>query len=288
MTRSELVEFSKCPARWIRGYKDDDETDAMSWGALLDVLMTQPGQFMKLYAVAPESYPVAQSKAEILAGFPVEMRGWTYAAKFCKDWRDEQYEAGREVVSKKVADEAFAAQERLQEDPKILDFISRSRTQVLVQVEYEDPDTGIVVPVACLIDFAPEPNDPEYGSALADLKSCKDASKATWSREVFFRGYDKQGSLYIDAMNASSGTNYTQFFHILCENVKPFQPGRRMLDPEFLQIGRASYRRALSEYCYALKSGNFEGYDDREDIRGNNIGGWSMTSPQPWMIGDPE
>lgn len=287
MSRGELVQFSKCPSRWKLGYQEE-ETKATEWGSLLDCLVTQPGQFEKLYAVAPEKYPAKQTKAEIAAGEPVEMKPWNWNATFCDDWYREQLSAGKTCVKSDTAKEAFAAQDRLMEDRRLSDFLFRSRKQVLVQVEYEDHDSGIIVPMKCLIDLAPMPDDEIYGRAIGDFKTAKDASPSAWEKEVFNRNYHVQGSMYLDAMNAAGGTDYTQFAHLISENVAPYETGRRFLSDEYLKLGRAFYKRALADYCYCLKTGIYPGYDDGFDVRGENRDGWTITSPSAWMVTNPD
>lgn len=287
MSRGELVQFAKCPARWRLGYHEE-ETKQTEWGSLMDCLVTQPGQFDKLYAVAPETYPAKQTKAEILAGTPVEMKPWNWNATFCDGWYIEQIANGKVCVKGDTAKEAFAAQDRLMEDKRLSDFIFRSRKQVLVSVEYDDNDSGLVIPIKCLIDLAPMPDDALYGRAIGDFKTGKDASPSAWKREVFNRSYHVQGAMYLDAMNAAGGTNFTQFAHVISENISPFETGRRMLSEAYLRIGRAFYKRALADYCYCLKTNQWPGYDDSFDVRGENIDGWTITEPESWMITTPD
>jgi hypothetical protein len=56
MSRSELVEFYECPAKWILGPHGDDSTPSMDFGSLVDCLVTQPERFDDLFAVCPETY----------------------------------------------------------------------------------------------------------------------------------------------------------------------------------------------------------------------------------------
>lgn len=286
MSRGELVEFAKCPARWRLGFEDEG-TKAMEWGSLLDVLITQPGKFESLYAVAPKEYPGTPKKK----GDPVEMKPWNWNSNFCAAWRTAQEAAGKTVVRDDVAKEAFAAQDRLMEDKILSDFIFRSRKQVFVMVEYCDKETGVVVPFKCLIDFVPPSNDSEYGNTIGDLKTTVDASPRKWRRTVFEQGWHIQAAVYIDAINAATGANYTQMAHVVSESKPPYEPARRILTtgPEsFLQFGRNQYLEMLALYARCIKTGIFPGYDDNADCRGKVFNGWRFVDVEPWMLSAEE
>lgn len=283
MSRSDLVEFAKCPARWIRGFREEEPTAAMEWGSLLDCLITQPGKFDELYAVAPKEYPATKKRKDD----PQEMKPWNWNATFCDEWAKEQRAAGREIATAPQAEKAFAAQERLQSDPILMEFISRSRRQVFVLVEWFDAETGLSIPFKCLLDFAPAPEDEEFGNTLGDLKTTADASARKWRRTVFEQKWHIQAAVYLDAMNAAAGVNYTQFAHIVSESVKPYEPARRMLidGPEsFIQFGRNQYQEMLALYARCLKIGIWPGYDDTDACRGGVMNGWRFVEPEVWML----
>lgn len=283
MSRSELVEFARCPARWIRGYRDEESTAAMDWGSLLDCLITQPGKFDDLYAVAPKEYPGTPKRKSD----PIEMKPWNWNANFCESWEKEQRAAGKEIATAPQAEKAFAAQERLQEDPILLNFISRSQKQCLVQVEWVDADTGVIVPIKCLLDFVPPENDEEFGKAIGDLKTTSDASPRKWRRTVFEQRYHIQSALYLDAVNAALDAEYSQFAHIVSESVKPYETARRMLldGPEsFIAFGRNQYQEMLALYCRCIANNFWPGYDDIDDCRGGTMSGWRFVELEPWML----
>lgn len=282
MSRGELVEFSRNAARWVRGYNEEKESAAMEWGSLLDCLITQPGKFDELYAVAPREYPGTPKRK----GDPVEMKPWRWGSTFTDSWAADQSKAGKEIATAPQAEKAFAAEERLQEDKILWNFIARSRKQVFVLVEYLDEDTRLSIPIKCLMDFAPLPDDEEYGNTLGDLKTTNDANPRKWIRTVSDYKWHWQAAMYLDAMNAAADTNYTQFAHVVQESVKPYETARRMLSEEFIQIGRAEYKRALADYCWCVKNQKFPGYDDIESMRGSIRDGWRVVEPEAWMIGE--
>jgi hypothetical protein len=125
----------------------------------------------------------------------------------------------------------------------------------------------------------------EFGTILGDLKTTISAAPRSWLDTVFKRGYHIQAALYLDAYNAATGSNYTQFAHIVQENFAPYETARRVLDAEFIQLGRAAYRRALVDYCWCLANDKWPGFDDWNAGGGDLIDGWRVVSPAAWMIG---
>lgn len=282
MSRSAMMEYSRCPARWIRGFREGD-TDATDWGSLVDCLITCPESFSSQYAITPETYTADGPKK---GDAPVE-KPWNWNATVCKDWRKAHEEQGMKCIKPDEWDSAREAAARMAGDAELMKFIQCSKKQVFVLVKYIDPDSSIEVSIKCLLDLVPDPAS-AFGKSLGDLKTTNNAGKRKWARHVNDYNLDAQAALHMDCYNCAAKTNYTQFHHLVQESFEPYECGRRILSEEFLNIGRAKYLRALADYCYSLKSGFWPSYDDRDDARGNTINGWSITEPEPWMIGNPD
>lgn len=278
ISRSELVEFSKCPRRWKLGMKKDD-TSATDWGSLIDCLVLTPDEFEKRYAVTPETYPAVGKKKDDL---PTE-KPWNRNATYCAEWETGERAQGRECIKPMEAAEAHKAAARIKQDDKMRDFIACSDRQVQVLVDYHDDATGLVIPVKCLLDLVPSPES-EYGDTLGDFKTCRSAHPRAWGKAVAEHHYHWQAALFMDAYNAASGLKYERFAHLVQENFAPYEIGRRILSDDFLQIGRAEYRRALADYCACLEANDFPGYEDWPDHRGRVVDGWRVVEPEDWMM----
>jgi hypothetical protein len=276
MSRSELSEFHRCPRKWLSNTREES-TDATEWGSLIDCLVLTPERFAEDYAIAPETY---KAKETAKKDAPLIDKPWNWNATECKEWRKARESEGKIVIKASESSEAHLAVHRLKEDETIFELLSVSETQVQINVEYEDPETGLIIPIKCLLDLRPMAVS-VFGSILADLKTTNDAEPHAWSSHVFKYGLHTQAALYLDATNAATGLNYTDFAHIVQESSPPYETARRMLDAEYLQIGRATYLRQLVDYCACLKYNHFPGYDD---WKGNTQDGWRIVSPQPWMI----
>jgi len=263
MSRSELLEFAKCPMKWMYGGNEDEEIDSTTFGTLVDILLTQPGRFEDAIAVKPDTY--ASDEGE---------KPWNGNSKVCKAWLKEHEKCL--VVSRKEHSDAGLAVARLQSDPAISGFLKGCQCAVMVTADYHDADTGLIVPLKCLIDIVPQ-----HEKSLADLKTTRNAGHRKWQRDVFDNGYACQAALYLDCYVAATGEDRVDFRHVLVENVFPFQVGRRILTEDFLNVGRAQYLSALRLYAKCVNEQQFPGYDDN---RTDGYNGWTFVHPEPYML----
>lgn len=276
MSRTDLCEFDRCPVRWRNGYKDGG-SESTEWGQLMDALVL--GRFSEQVAVCPETYPAPAhhervKKGKIKEGDPLP---WRFGAEYCDDWFALQ--EGKLVVKAKKADEAREAMNILEEDEAVFAVLDDSRKQVFVGGEYHDSETGIVVPVRCLIDLVPE----HANEMLADFKTCNSAHPRAWAKSAFDYDYHTQAALYLDLFNAATGEQRDEFRHVLQESFKPYQVAKRIMSAEFISLGREKYRRILKRYAECLKTGQWDDYDSGgpHDVV---IDGWLVTQPLDWMI----
>lgn len=265
MSQSELKKFAPCPHRWFSGH-DEEETDAMRDGALVDIIILTPERFEKEYAIAPEVYPCEPTKKD-----PRTEKPWNWNATFCADWKELQEAKGLSVVKSGHAADAWKAREVFMSNERLKAFHEGSRKQVQVNVVWEDDETGIVVPIKCLIDLVPDAGT-EFDNMLADFKRTNDAEYRKWARTVHSYQLHLQGAFYLDAYNAATGEKRNRFDHHIQEQVNPWEVTHRELSHEFIALGRTSYKSALANYSRALKTGNFYGYDN------------AMVEPEIWMI----
>lgn len=263
MSRSDLVEFDRCPSRWRAGYKEDD-TDQTRWGSLIDCMVLTPERFSLDYAVAPETYKNEKG----------EVKPWNWNANVCKEWREQAGDA--EVLKSDQHAKAKTAADLLRTQ---MYGLLNGDTQVAVVGEFKDKETGLVIPVKCLIDLVPESDGP-YGKALFDLKTAASAHPRAWQRAVFERGYHVQAAMNLDLYTAATDEDRCEFRHIIQENFEPWQIGRRLLSSEFVELGRLSYIRSLRKYAQCLKTGEWPDYEQGNEV----VDGYTITQPEAWMI----
>lgn len=267
MSGGDLAEFAVCPHRWVSGYKDEG-TKATEWGTLIDSMLMD-NQWEKRWAVCPETYENEKG----------EHKPWNFNATVCKEWRTAVEAEGRTVVKPDVLTEAKAAVKIVQGDERIAAVFASSRRQVMVTGFYDDRETGLRVPVRCLIDLIPP------SLFLADWKTCNSAHPRAWAKHVFTFGYHTQAARHLDLWNAATGELRVEFRHYLQESYAPWEIGRRILSEEFVTLGRETYIRALKRYAGCLATGEWPGYDVSTNNSEVVIDGHLLVQPEQWMMG---
>lgn len=268
MGGSDLAEFAHCPHRWVGGYKDEG-TKATEWGTVVDCLLMDGNQ--ERFAICPETY--LNDKGE--------EKPWNFNAAVCKEWRTAQEAEGKQVVKPDVFQSAFLAAETIMKDPQLMEVFKSSRKQVMVKGIYLDRETGLRIPVHCLIDLVP----PLPRPYLADFKTCQSAHPGPWAKHVYKFGYHIQAARHLDLWNAATGELRVEFRHEIQESYEPFEIGKRMLSEEFITLGRETYIRNLKRYAQCLATGEWPGYDVATNSSEIVIDGHLLVQPEAWMMG---
>jgi hypothetical protein len=292
LSGADLAEFANCPSRWLEGVEDEG-TKSTLWGSLIDCLLMAPFDFPSLYAVAPETYKVVIKscpscgsvsdaascrKCKVEREEHVVVKPWDFKATICQEWEEQQ--GGKTIIKAGLFAEAEKAADLITRDPQVAELFKASRKQVMLTGFYDDEETGLRIPVKALLDLAPPDR------FLADLKTCRNAHPRAWRKQVFECGYHMQAARHLDLWNAATNENRREFRHYIQENFAPYQTAKRILDTEFIALGRRQYVRALQRYARCIKQQHFPGYDDAtNDPADVVIEGHLVTSPEAWMVG---
>jgi hypothetical protein len=269
VSSSMLKIFNRCAARWHAGYKSP-ESKSTKFGTLLDCLALTPDAFKARFAVRPDTYKDKDG----------DEKAWHHASNTCKKWMEDHQDL--EIATSTEYNEALTAARALQADQRISAMLADSDKQVWLSGLWQDEATGLLIPVRALLDFVPRPDTAFYKN-LGDMKTARNGSPGAWARAVFDMGYHVQAAFNLDLYRAARPQeDRVNFCHIVLENYPPFQVGRRILSEAFLEIGRATYQRALANYAYCLKNNHWPDYDEGAD----SVQGWSITEPQHWMETD--
>lgn len=269
MSRSELVEFAKCPSRWVKGYKEnEDGTDSTEWGSLIDCLLFEPSRFKERFAIKPATYTNEKG----------EEKPWSGNSNKCKEWLNEN--SDKVCISLHTYDSALIAANRLLNDKSLTPIFRNSEFQVCATAEYHDKETGIIVPIKALIDIVP---GGELSKSLIDFKTSLSACPTRWPRLLFQRGYHIQGAVFLDVYTAATGEDRCEFRHLVQENFPPYEISKPILGDEFVSMGRAFYTQALRRYARCLATGNWETYDE---MHRDSLSGWSLVQPEAYMLSE--
>jgi hypothetical protein len=271
VSSSSLRSFWACPDRWVRGY-NLPESEAKDWGSLVDTLHLTPDQFDDRYAVQPETYESEKG----------ERKDWNNNANVCRAWTGKQVEAGRKIVKPALLDLAVAAISRLAKDELISSWRAACDVQVWLEGEWHDTETGLIVPVKALLDYAPRA-DTEFCDCLGDFKTTRNAAQMAWSRWCQTGGgYHIQAGWNTDLYVAATKEDRNTFCFVLQESFEPFQPAKRMLTQKLLGVGRGCYAQMMAMYCKCLKLNRWPGYDETDEA----IQGWVPVDALPWLEGE--
>lgn len=275
LSRSDLMEILNCPSKWRKGARPDDRRTWQSdFGSLVDCLLTQPKRFGEYYKIPPETYTNSKGATA----------DWTWRSSTCRDWRDEQEDAGFLVCTAEEYDEAKNAIFSIGKEygDQLVRLIENSQKQVFCVAEYHDEATGIIVFVKTLTDLVPAANDVEFGKTLFDLKTARSAHPKAWKKSVFEDNLHVQAAMGLDCYCASTGELRNDFRHLIVENEPPYEPARRFLSSEFIGLGREKYVQALKLYCQCVKAGYWPSYKDETELTLPD--GYECVSPEAWMI----
>jgi exodeoxyribonuclease VIII len=254
MSRSELMDFAECPAKWIlEPPSEDDDTKSTIFGRLVETLAMCPEDFDALFAVAPKMYKPAKGSEEKL---------WDFRSTSCQQWRDERQSEGFTVISLAEKMEALMAVKQLMSDPNVVDLVDCSRKQVHVKGLWHDKDTGLDICVQALLDLVPNKKHDMFGKWLADQKTAREGNPSKFVRAIADNGYDMQAALHNDLYVAATGEDRTDFVFLLSENEPPFHVVKPMpaVTTEFMQFGREKYQGALRYYAQCLKTNKWPSY----------------------------
>lgn len=278
VSRSMLMAFVSCPAKWRAGWTPKD-TDSTEWGSLIDCMVLTPGEFEKRFVLQPATYPATRTSTAVKEGKakkgdPIP---WNATATYCKQWAAKN--DGKQVVTEKERVRCLEALNTLKADERCKTLIDCSARQVLVTGQYQDRDTGIAIPVKCLIDLVPHKSNSKYGRSLADLKTTRSAHPSSWQKSVHQFGYDAQAAMCLWLYSQATGEDRNTFYHILQENSHPWTVARRFLSVEFMELGRVKVLNALKRYCRCLKTNTWPNWDDF-----SQYDGWSIVEPTAYMM----
>jgi hypothetical protein len=287
MSRGSLAKFIHCPSKWLAGSESKD-TEATKWGSLLDTLVLTPEQLNDRFAVYPDTYP-----CEATAKDPRTEKPWNNNATFCKEWkaeregrifiRNETMDAGGEPDEESgvTLGNALRAKSRMMADKRLRSLIHCSESQVMVTAEYHDKATGIVVPFKTLLDLVPNVSSPDWGKALADLKTARDASEYEFKKAVHRGFYDWQAAIYRDCYVAATGEDRVEFLYAVQENTPPYETALWGLGCDWLADARVEVIQALEFYCSCLATNTWPGYRASEPV-----GSYGALSREAHMLRD--
>lgn len=281
MTRSDIVLFVPCPIRYKMGFMLPD-TQAKKTGNLWDPMLLQPDTFDQHFVECPKTYekvmmkcPVCESVTESkkCSGCKADrvpvtiVKDWNKAATECKEFVEAH--PGLEPVDFEDMKEARSAVAAVKENQTLSQLLLESSKQVMVAAEWIDEESGITIPVKCLIDIVPRKNS-HWKNDVWDYKTGRCVAPSFWEKVVLDYFYHVQAAFNLDMFNAATGEARDTFRHLAQEKVHPYHVETHMISLDDVQNGRDFYIAALRKYCRCLQTNVWPGYYSRLVIDGSH------------------
>lgn len=213
VSKSTLWAFDKSPWKWAMTFCQDKPTAAMQLGTIVHAIALQPDDTGATFVVSEFD---------------------SFRTKEAKEWRDENQDAGKIVLTKAEYETASL-------------MACRATAEISKAVGHDEYDTEVEVhsefngvKVCGLIDIVPD-GKCDY---LWDLKTCSAIGDGrALQRTIFDFGYHVQGSLYSDlwAFENKRGMEPPGFGFIFVETKYPHEATWITLSADAMSAGRARY-----------------------------------------------
>lgn len=221
------------------------DSDALSLGRAFDTRLLDPPLYRKEYATMP---------------YFGDMR--TKSAKEKRDaWAAQN--AGKECVAKDESD-LIERMAKAVYDHKVVKLI-REKGGVQTSLAWTDEKTG--VPMRARLDKRVFFKNSWW---IIDVKTVRDCSDRTIRRQIVDFGYTRQAAIYSDGHLAVTGKLPVFLFVFVSKEDVPVVR-TEVLDPTYIQLGRAEYRHTLHQWVRACDSGEFaRPYPDIHELEAPN------------------
>jgi hypothetical protein len=208
----------------------EKRTPALRWGTLVHLAVLEPHLLNEVCIVAPDN---------------IDKR--TKAGK--AEW-DAITETGREILTSAEMQTLAQIAKAVHLHPAAGKLLSGD-VQIENSLYWEDSETGI----ACRA----RPDVIRCDGLIVDLKTTDDASPDGFRRSAFNYRYHVQAAFYLDALRACGG-EAEAFVFIAVEKEAPHLVAAYVMESEFVEIGRQTYRRDLSTFARCLETNHWPGY----------------------------
>lgn len=228
--------IEKCPAIYwwnspMNPERPEIDSDAMRIGKAAHTLLLEPEIFARSFHVLGEDVNLRTNagKAE----------------------RDAAVEAGKTVIKQETFDRIKAMHAALEAH----EFAGASFTngEAEKSLVWQDSETGVWL--RCRPDFLPARR-----LHIPDYKTAVSSKPAKFQRQAYDLGYHMQAALYLDGIEAVTGTEPLSFYFVVQEKEPPYVVTCITLDGIAVEWGRIANRKAIHIFADCLKSGKWPGY----------------------------
>lgn len=239
VSNTGLGKLAKSPAdyqEWIRNKGADEPTQAMRIGKLAHRAVLEPDKF----------------EAEFSSTYAVKPQDMKFSTKEGKDWRNDQSQAGLEIITYDECRFLRGAADAISSHPIASQMLSIGKAEQAVVTEYNG------IPVKARIDWL---TDWTRGAdTIVDMKTTESAEpKDFYWRAIIGRKYYRQAAYYLDLCNLA-GIPMKHFTILAIEKVSPYLISCHQISDELIRKGRNEYVNLLGRFAECKLKNEWPGY----------------------------
>ena len=235
LSKSAVFElYQKSLFQWRYHPREYDSTTSMTWGSLVDCLITTPEDFDSQFTVSPFE---------------------NFKKKEAREWRDNMQSEGVDIVTEEIIEKAKAAVKVLTETHKeSAAIIANSKKQVMLMSKINHPLADKPINMKALLDFVPNGVD-----FLSDLKTTHDFTPSGFEKAIAKYGYHVQASHYLNLWNLLNPDDQRTRFRIIWQDSNPpYEVAITELPETDIADGADLFNHLLSKIIVASKKNKWE------------------------------
>ena len=234
MTAQALMDFGRCPWRWVHS-PDPEDWLAAEGPTLLEWVALDTGQAARFFIRRPETYEAmilqcprcgspgpakSCTKCGTLRRNVVKPRPWSNAAKYCSKWTQKREEQALKIIPAAEWDRAAGQSATLLLDEAVKAFIPSCDRLRLVQAEWADEATNTQITLRARISLVPIHEDADQ-VALGQLVEARNADPSVWESSAWASGAHIRAALALDLWNSLSYVECKEFLWLVVEHDRP-------------------------------------------------------------------
>ena len=228
-----LKELLKSPAHFRAYLEDDRDTDAMRLGRLAHLKLLEPDVFEATCIYEPQWRHDGRTSAG-----KVERASFDDAA------------AGKLRIKAKDAETLRGMENAVMGNELALSILSGGVAEL--SIYWEDEQTGILCKARA--DYIKD-------GKIYDLKTCQDARRKAFQKDVANYRYHLSAAFYVDGFRSVFGT--TSFAWLAVEKERPHGIAFYSASDQVLDVGRREYREALNAFARCEQEKVYPSYPQR-------------------------
>lgn len=265
-SNTQLGKLNKSP-KHLKAYREDEfeETSSMKLGRMIHMAVLEPDLFEETYVVLGDCEDSTKS------GKPCtnSAKGVYNGDHKCGIHGSESELDEVENVKESHHETAMEIQESIEDSTAAMSLLSGEGANELSGV-WEDDATG----VTCR--FRADRHSQEVpGGAIIDLKTCGDASRESFRKDIFRYGYHRQGELYLRGARALD-VPAEDFIIIAAEKSPPYAVATYRVTDLIDERIQGHVTELLQLYQKCQEEDHWPGYPDR--LRDISIPSWGWDA----------